>query len=186
MKCDKPNHKRPQNFLNNSVQFLYSFSCAFGLYPSSHILHFFSFTQSSQSLRLCSSSLLCSLCFLTSPNSLSLATHRPHSLSRHMLTHLRGAQPLIINYGEGKLNHFHYSLKSLNVFSFWIDFLILWIYDLAIIINNIVYCSASANIIFNCLCVWFLKKLNMSLTHYHLDECLMFTVFLDILNRLEF
>ena len=57
--------------------------------------------------------------------SLSLATHRPQPQSRHLLTHLRGAQPQIINYGEGKLNPFHHSLKPLNVFSFWIYFLIL-------------------------------------------------------------
>ena len=61
-----------------------------------------------------------------------------HFVSRHpqatrptqLLTHLRGAQPQFtnhqdINYGEGKLNPFHHSLKFLNVFSFWIDFLIL-------------------------------------------------------------
>ena len=47
------------------------------------------------------------------------------SRSRHLLTHLRGAQPQIFNYGEGKLYLFHPSLKSLNVFSFWIDFSIL-------------------------------------------------------------
>ena len=46
-------------------------------------------------------------------HSLSLATHRPYSLSRHLLTHLRGAQPQIINYGKGKLNLFHHSFKSL-------------------------------------------------------------------------
>ena len=124
---------------------------------------------------------------LHTPHSTALLSH--FSISHHpqatqprsclLLTHLRGVQPQIINEGEGKLNHFHHSLKSLNVFSFWIDFLILWFSN-----SNIVYCSA--NIIFNCLCVWLLKKLKMSLTHCHLDECLMFTVSLDILNILEF
>ena len=61
----------------SSVQFLYSFSCTSGLCPSSHIPHFFSFTQSNQSLCLYPSPLFC---FLTSLSSLSLATHRPHSL----------------------------------------------------------------------------------------------------------
>ena len=78
----KLSQTKPQNFLS---QFLYSFSCASGLCPSSH---FFSFTQSSQSLRLSPSPMLCNLCFLTSLNSLSLATHKPHSLSHHLLTHL--------------------------------------------------------------------------------------------------
>ena len=55
---------------------------------------------------------------LFSLTSLSLATHKPQPRSRHMLTHLKGAQPQIINYGEGKLNNFHHSLKTLNVFSF--------------------------------------------------------------------
>ena len=62
---------------------------------------------------------------LFSLTSLSLAIHRPQPRSHHLLTHLRAAKPQIMNYGEGKLNHFHHSLKALNVFSFWIDFLIL-------------------------------------------------------------
>ena len=70
-----PKAKLPQF---NSVPLLFqSFSCASGLCSSSHIPHFFSFTQSSQSLHLCPSPLLC---FLTSLNSLFLTTHRPHSL----------------------------------------------------------------------------------------------------------
>ena len=74
---------------------------------------------------------ICSI--LYTPHSTALLSHffvschsqatQPRSC--HLLTHLRGAQPQIINQGEGKLNYFHNSLKSLNVFSFWIDFLIL-------------------------------------------------------------
>ena len=41
------------------IQFLYSFSCRLAPFPSLHIPHFFSFTQSSQSLHLCPSPLLC-------------------------------------------------------------------------------------------------------------------------------
>ena len=55
-------------------------------------------------------------------------SHHPQTIqfrSHHLLTHLRGAQLQIFNYGEGKLYPFHPSLKSLNVFSFWIDFSIL-------------------------------------------------------------
>ena len=48
-------------------------------------------------------------------------SHHPQATqprSRILLTHLKGAQPQIINEGEGKLNPFHHSLKSLNFFSF--------------------------------------------------------------------
>ena len=118
----------------SSVQFLYSLSCASGLHPLSHIPHFFSFTQNSQSLCLYHFPLLCFLSSLSSQFSVPRHLQATQPRSRHLLTHLRGAQPQIINYDEGKLNHFHHSFKSLNVFSFWIDFLILWIYNLEILI----------------------------------------------------
>ena len=136
-------------FTLSHISHFFSFTQSLHLYPLSFSLPLlfslcatvpllFSFIFSSQffqSLNLQTnlplSRHICST--LHTPHSTALLSHlfvSRHSQatqprSCHLLTHLRGAQPQIINQGEGKLNYFHHSLKSLNVFSFWIDFLIL-------------------------------------------------------------
>ena len=61
---------------------------------------------------------------------LCVSRHPQATRPTQLLTYLRGVQPQFtnhqdINYGEGKLNPFQHSLKFLNVFNFWIYFLIL-------------------------------------------------------------
>ena len=148
MKRDKPQRKLPQFLYSCAFALLFTLShishkacpststlSAFlRLYPLLFSLRMtvpllFSFIFSSQffqSLNLQTNLSLSRHLCSDAPHSTALLSHfsvsrHPQvtqSRSCHLLTHLRGAQSQIINYGEGKLNHFHHSLKSINAFSF--------------------------------------------------------------------